>query len=56
MLFLYTWLTARNIWLWVIPLFIGIWGAISAGAGPGFIEFLALHYGARYYRRVRGLS
>jgi len=33
MLYIYTWLTARNIWLRVIPFVAALW-VISIGAGP----------------------
>lgn len=39
-LYIFTWFTARNIWLWLIPLFIAISETFRSGPLMGFIQFL----------------
>jgi hypothetical protein len=56
MLYLYTWFTWRNIWLWVIPSIAALHGiSIEGGSLGASIQFLIWHCGARAFRHYRGL-
>jgi len=59
MLYLYTWFkvyfTARNFWVWILPLVLGVYNTLGHGPVKGIFAFAVMHGVARLFRHVRGL-
>jgi hypothetical protein len=59
MLYFYIWFkvyfTARNFWVWILPVVVGAYNTLGHGPLKGIFASAVMHGVARVYRHVRAL-